>query len=236
MYNAVVEFLQELVDSLAATGLPPALAAKLATLITLVGNLESLASAQEQPVDGQLEDREQALNEAQDAAIVVAGAVLSYARTTRQNDLAAKVRHLRTEFQRTRRAERMRIAQRVHAAAAPIVTQLADYGLTPAALDDLRAKITATEQAVNAPVSTKAVKKVSTRELNRVFAQVDDVLAEIDPMLLKLQSTDPKMHSLYLAARTVFDRPGARQVGDEQPAAASTPVATQSPAETKATA
>ena len=227
MYNAVIEFLTGFVNSTTATSLFPALAAKLATLITLIENISGLAAAQEQPVEGKLEEREQALAAATETTVVVAGAVLSYARTNQRPDLAAQVRRVRTEFRRLRRAERMRIAQRVHDVAAPLAAPLADYGLTAGMLDDLQARIDATAQAVSAPVSTKAVKKVSTTQLSRAFADVEQLLATIDPMLLKLRTVDAKAHALYLAARTVFDRPGAR-VGASQQARVSEP-ATASP-------
>lgn len=210
MFHAVVECLKGLVDSTTATSLFPALPAKLAALEPLVQNIVALAAAQEQPVGGQLEERDQALATASAATVVIAGAVLSYARTHGLPDLAAQVRGIRTQMRRLRRAERMRIAQRVHDVATPLSAPLADYGLTAGALDDFQAKIDATTHAVNVPVSTKAVKKVSTVQLNRAFRAVDRMLGQIDPMLLKLSIVDPKSHDLYLAARTVFARPASR--------------------------
>jgi hypothetical protein len=210
MYHAVVEFLQGFVNSTTATNLFPALAAKFATLITRVGNVVALAAQQEQPLEGKLRDREQALDAAVETTVIVAGAVLSYARTCRLHDLAVQVRRTRTEFRRRRRTERTSIAQRVHDVAAPLAVELVDYGLTAGMLEELQETIDATAQAVTAPVSARAEKKVSTRQLARAFTEVEQLLAQIDPMLLKLGKIDPTMHALYLAARKVFKRTGAR--------------------------
>jgi hypothetical protein len=211
MYNAVIEFLRAFVNSTTATSLFPALAAKFALLITLVGKLVELRDQQTQPIDGKIEDRESAFTDLTQATVEVADSVLSYARSKRNHDLAARVRGVRTELRKLRVGERTVIAERVHAAAAPLAAELLAYGVTAAELEELRDKIDATVQAVKAPVQAKAVKKVSTSELSRVFADIDDLLAEIDPMLTKLQSIDLATYERYLAARAVFARPGTRQ-------------------------
>lgn len=214
MYNSVLEFLRAFLSSPTATSAFPALAARLAALITLVGKIIEQAAIQEQPLKGRLDRRDQTLGAVAETAVPVAGAVLSYARATEQPELAAQVENFRSRFGRMRRAERVRIAQRVHDAAVPLAAELADYGLTAAMLEDLRARIEAADKSASAPRVTAEDKKVATQQLERIFEQAERLIAEIDPMLLKLQLTDPATHDRYLAARIVYDRPGARQ-GDE---------------------
>lgn len=235
MYNAVIEFLRKFGDSTTATSMFPALAGKQAALVSRVANLETQLAIQGQPLDGELEAREGALDAARESAVIAAGAVLSYARTNELPALAAQVRRVRTEMRELRCGERMRIAQRVHDVAAPLVTQLADYGFTAAMLEELQANIDGATEAVNTPVSTRAAKKVSTRDLARGFRAVEQVLAEIDPMLLRLGKIDPTSHGLYLAARAVVRRSGTRaSTSETQGAAPSNTTTVEPPAERQA--
>lgn len=230
MYHAVRVFLTALLSSTTATSAFPALAAKLATLITLIDKIIAAVATQEEPLRGHIRARDQALADAMEATFAIAGPVLSYARSRRMPDLVANVRVNASAFRRLRRAERMRIAQRVHDAAEPIIAELADYGLTPAKLAEFQAKIDATQQAVNVPRSTAVAKRAATVELTRLFADADALLAEIDPMLAPLRLTDRETHAAYVTARQVLDRPGTRSIS-EPPAAAPSATAAPAPAD-----
>ncbi len=230
MYIAVQAFL----NSTSATVGLTALAEKLALLTTLITEILKLAGTQAEPTDGELEAREIALTEATDLALIVAGGVRSYAR--KLPELAARVRVTRTAFREMRRTERMRLAQRIHDAAASVLPELAGYGVTAALLAELQLKIDATIAAVNAPRVTSGVKKVATSQLLGLYKQVDDLLAdELDPLLLSLRRNDPHAWELYRDARKVFDRPGARSDDDEKSGSAPVSAAPATPTPTLTT-
>ncbi len=150
MLRAVQVFLTALLSSPTASSLFPALAEKFATLKTLIPKIAGLAAVQEAPTDGLIQDREKSMVETTDAALGVAAGVLSYARTLELNDLIAKVEIKRSDFDRMRTAERMRLAQRVHDAALPLGAELAPDGVTLAHLTDLQRRIALTDEAVDA--------------------------------------------------------------------------------------
>lgn len=221
MYIAVQVFL----NSITATAGLAALAEKLALLKTLIVEILKLAGTQSTPTAGAMEAREQALAEATDLALIVAGGVLSFAKN--RPELAAKVRVNRTQFLRMRRSERMQLAQRIHDAAASVIAQLGGHGLLPPILEELQTKINATEPAINAPRTTAGEKKVATSRLAEIYRQVDDLLEnDVDLLLRQLQRTNPTAWQLYQDARTVYDRPGVRSAPEES----STPATTATPA------
>jgi hypothetical protein len=228
MYIAVRVFLTGFLNSPTATSLFPALAAKLATLVILINKIIAHASTQDAPLDAVIRAREAALNKATTRALAVAGAVVSYARTQKQVELETEMSVSASSFRSLRRAERMRLAQRIHAVALPLQAQLADYGLTAAKIAELQAFITAADDTVAARATVSADKKVATGEIDRLCAETDALLAEIDPMLVQLGESDPETHARFRAARVVFDRPGTRSQ-EVDATAASNPANPSSP-------
>ena len=178
---------------------------------------------QAQPTEGTLEAREGALAEATDLTLTVAGAVRSYANPLDLPELRAAVKVNYSSFTKMRRVARMDLAQRIYDAALPIVAHLAPYGITAATLEELQTSINEATDAVSAPRTTNAEKKVATSKLDDTCRAIDDLLKnEIDPLIFGLRKKNPDVYRLYQEARQVFDRPGGRPA-DPEPATPATP-------------
>ena len=161
-------------------------------------------------------------------------AVNRNARAHAQPDLVVQARVSARTFCATRRAERMRLAQRVLELAQPLVADLADYGVTAANLTEFKALIAAADKVVDERASASAAKKVATAEVERLCAETEALLAQIDPMLVQLGRVDPEAHAEYRAARDVFNRRGARRDPAETGATATPAAAPEASAERKA--
>ena len=226
MYREVQVFLATTMATRALAALP----AKTATLNALLTRIDDLVETQTRPLVGVLRARDQATNAAIDLALAIAGPVRSYAVSGQRPELAALVDLARRDFLRIRRGERTRLAQRVLDAAQPLATELDAYGVTPAMLAELHARIEASNTAVDVPRTTAANKKTATAALATVFHAVDTLLKdEIDPMLAVLGTTDPDALARYRIGREVINRPGTRSDPVAQPPNAATLVASASP-------
>ena len=209
---------QVFLNTTTATRALTALAAKTALLHTLLTRIDELVETQTLPLAGVLQARDEATNAAIALALAVAGPVRSYAVSHHRLELAALVDLSRRDFLVIRRGERTRLAQRVLDAALPVATELGAYGVTPAMLAELHARIEASNTAVDVPRTTAANKKVATAGLAAAFKAVDALLKdEIDPMLAVLGLIDPEALARYRVAREIIHRRGSRRVSDALP-------------------
>ncbi len=209
MYQAVQAALQ----ASSPVGTPlPALVVKIDELANKVAAIVAEASTQAQPVQGLLEEREDALTQASETAIAIAGLALSYAHARGLPDFAANVRLTSSRFKGLRRSRRMGLAQQALDAIRPHLAPLADYGVTEAMLTDLQTKIDAASAAITAGRTATVGRKVATDRLALAYSEVDAFLAdELDPLVAGLRPTAPEFCARYQQARTVVDRPAGRR-------------------------
>ena len=210
---------------LASNAAPPALPGLLTVFRTALAELDAWADAQAKPTRGSIDRREQTLTAATELAVAVAGLVSSYAHAHKRPDLAALAHVKRSHFHQIRRSERMVLAQRVHDTAHSLLAELCGYGVTPALLADLQARINLASLAVSIPRTAAADKKAATAQLTAAFAELDALLChELDPLLVILHLTDPTAHARYRIARQIIHRGGHRRATSEAAhLAASTP-------------
>jgi hypothetical protein len=189
----------------------PALPGKLTALTNKVAEITALSATQSQPTKGAVTNRDQLIEDTAHAALVIAGAVLSYADEKKLPELAAKVRIKRSDFTQGRKEAAIQLAQQVHEAATVVVGDLADYGVNGAALTDLQSRIATTTEALSRPRSTVTAKKAATGQLPVAFKEADALLEnQIDPLLVPLRKTHPEFYAEYKAARIIVDRRGGR--------------------------
>jgi len=185
----------------------PAMQAALKTKLKLIA---SLAAIQALPTTGTTEDRDRVVAETNDAALIVAAAVLSYANANQLGDLAAKVRLCRSDFVRTRIGQRAQLARQVHDAALGVLPHLAGFGVTEAILDALLAKVGAADVILGSPRAVIMARRVATEKLGITFHEAWTLITQqIDPLMASQRKANPDAYALYQAARVVIDRPGS---------------------------
>jgi hypothetical protein len=197
-------------ETFPATGVPPALAVKHASLKAMMDNIHALALQQVVPLAGVRVDRDRVFEVVGDAAEVVGGAVLSYANAHRLGDLTARVRFALDRLRRARIFHRVQVAQQIHDAAHGVVDQLVDYSVTAATLTDLQTKVTAAMALLDATRTAVVSRTVATQGLARAFDAFEALLKdELDPLINSLKRTIPEAHARYRSARRIVDVPGS---------------------------
>jgi len=223
MYRAVDALLANAPETNAIVALPATRALFLAKL----DELDALIATQQRPLGATIAERNQALEQMVDATLALAGVALSYADQKNLHALAIQARVSEGDFRRARLDQRVRMAQQLYAAVSPFAGQLADFGVTPALLDDLQKKIDAAAAGLPAARGMSVDKKAATIQLAAAIRATDAMLEnQIDPLLVPLRKTSPQFYERYQVAREVVGRPGARQIdtpetptGDAKPAA-----------------
>lgn len=173
MFASVIDLLDDSTDLIATI---PALSAALTSLRAQADAIPVLAGAQAQPTSGATADKQAALDAMAEAALAVSASALSYASQHHLGDLAAKVRVTASALSSGREQDRLTLAQQIHSAASTVAAQLADFGVTPADLDDLQTKITTARTALNAPRAVAGAKKSATQQLIDAFRAADDMV------------------------------------------------------------
>jgi hypothetical protein len=220
-------------------GLPTVLAAFRHEL----AGLRALAGIQGQVTRGQTAVRDQMLEAFTDKTLEIAGIVGTYAHAAGLPELSALVDVTRGDINATRLVQRPLLAQRVHDAAAGVLSQLAGFGLTAETLTAFQQQIEAMRANANLPRQKIADRTAVTKEMAAAFRKVDGILVEqIDRLLLPLEKTDPGFHARYQAARRIIGQTGSRSAQSDAtqpgtnattavtvfaPAAATSPVAEQ---------
>ena len=210
-------------ETITSTNDLPALSAKHVALKTILGRIAAASAAQSEPINGPRRVRNKALASATDLAVVVAGAVLSYAREHGLEELIVKVDISPTKLKTGRVARRLELLQQIHDAAASVLTELADYRVTRAVLADLQEKIDATKPLLVAPRAGIVSRRVATVRLETEIRRLTRLITgEIDPLVEALRLIAPDDYARYHAARVVVDLPGSSPANDSPSAAAET--------------
>lgn len=213
MYRAVLALLESSPAPLSGI---PALAAKVTLLSGYIAEILQLANTQALPTSGSIADRDKLLADTAHAVQVIAGAVLSYADENQMGELAARVRVRASDFN-GRKEKQLQLATQVHDAAADVVGELADYGVTAAALAALQTQIAGASAALSRPRGTMAARKAATQQMPAVFRKADALLEnQIDPLLLPLRKTHPEFYAKYKAARIIIDRRGGHDEAEPE--------------------
>ncbi len=217
MYRGVKTLLQVATETSGIAALP----ARLTAFVTVIATIDELDRAQNIPTRGKVADRDARLAALVEQVLELAGFAGSYARDHGLRDLEEKVNVSAADFRRLRLARRAGLAQQVHDAIAPLVSHLADYGLTAEMLAALRAAIDAATTAVSEPRATVTSKRTATEMMAKAFADADTLLEKhIDPLLFPLRKTYPEFYAEYRARREVVARSGGTGGATETPAKA----------------
>jgi len=149
--------------------------------------------------------------EMRDATLAVAGVAMSHAEEKEIPGLADQVRVIPSDFAQARWADRVKIAQQVHAAVLPLVSELVDYDLTAETMEQLGTTIDTAKDAL-APLRMAAVdKRAATEEIDVAIRKLDTMeKKQILPLLEPLKKSNPEIYRRYLISRQVLARSGSR--------------------------
>lgn len=215
MYRAVKALLQVATETSGIAALP----ARLTAFVNQIATIDELDRAQNIPTHGKVGDRDARLQELIDQTLELAGYAVSYARQHGLRDLEETVTVSSADFRRLRLTRRPGLAQQVYDAIAPIVAQLAPYGVTAETLAAHQAAIDLAKAAVTEPRATVTAKRTATETMAKAFAEADDMLeSHIDPLVFPLRKTHPEFYAEYRARREVVARSGATTSPAETPA------------------
>ncbi len=158
-------------------------------------------------------------------ALVVAGAVASYAHEAGNHELLVRVDTHLTLLLGGRGQDSLSKCKDIHAAATANLAVLGDSGVTQARLDALQELLTDYEALLPQPrvdiSSTKGVGQALDAALDRIEGILNNGL---DRLMLQFEDSAPDFYRAYTNARIIIDRPGGHGNGDSPTPPPTTPV------------
>ena len=216
MYSATANVMKSHIDRITGT---TALAASYDRFDTM---LEQITQKDKERI-GKTTGKVAAKDEAEDAlvmaAVIVSSGVAALARTKGNVQLKEAVHFPESRLRHARPSEQLNMAKVAYDLAKANAQDLVSYGITATMLDDLKARITAYENAVKEVVSGLAERSGARTAVSDLFVQADEVLKEeLDRMMQVYRISDPEFYNDYRAARVIRDI-GVRHNKPGQPAA-----------------
>ena len=105
--------------------------------------------------------------------------------------------------------------QDILAAATENVGSLGDYGVTQAKLTSLKKKIEGFQAVQAKPRQGRAHSSSATKELAKLFREVDELLNErLDALVVQFKDSQPAFFNAYTTARSVVSNPSGRASKD----------------------
>jgi hypothetical protein len=183
----------------------PAFASSYADAQSHVTNIQSLWLAQAQNTSGIAEDKRQARLAMCNIALVTAGAIHAYATKIKNNALANEMDFSLSDLMAGRDTESARRCQEIYDTANANLTALADYGLTAAKLNLLKASIAAYNLLITKPREVRAKGKTTTGNIQAEFDLLDETLVIMDDLIPQFAPANQKFVDDYNNARTIVD-------------------------------
>ncbi len=173
---------------------------------TLVGEIQTLAIAQEQIITGYATSKEDTRTRLTEATLKVINGVVTYAIFENDTELKESMNYTYSDLRNSRDNILAEIAANVYTVADPLKVQLADYLVSEAEIalvDTLKNQFL--EQLAE-PRAALANKKETTAELEQKFNAVDDLLKnKMDRVILIFKPGNPEFVMNYFNARKIID-------------------------------
>ena len=124
---------------------------------------------------------------------------------------ALPIYYSRSDVGNGRDTEVVSRCQDILAAATENVGSLADYGVPQAKLTTLKKKIEGFQAVQAKPRQGRATSSSATKELAKLFREVDELLSErLDALAVQFQVSQAAFFNAYTTARSVVSTPGGR--------------------------
>lgn len=161
----------------------------------MTAELEDSAKKQEAGLGGLAVEKDREETELEDAAFILAQALLSWFNDQKQESEAAEVDFAKSSWQGLRDQQLLTKSQRVidlatAATSSPKAADAAEYGITPDAVAELVKEGKDYDDIVNEPGVAQSVRKALTKGLRLAFALVEKKFQELDALILQFGKTD----------------------------------------------
>lgn len=167
---------------------------KKAEAADMTAALEEAAKKQEAKLGGVTVEKDREETELEDAAFVLAQALLSWFNDQKQETEAAEVDFAKSSWQGLRDQQLLTKSQRVIELATAVTSgakaaEAAKYGITPEAVAELVKERADYDGIVNEPGVAVSVRKALTKGFRPAFALVEKKFQELDALILQFGKT-----------------------------------------------
>ncbi len=176
--------------------MPVIFTAKKAEADIMTAALAEAAKKQETGLGGVAEEKDREETELEDAAFLVAQALLSWFNDQKQETEAAEVDFAKSAWQGLRDQQLLAKSQRVIDLATAVTAgakaaDAAKYGITPEAVAELVKERADYDGIVNEPGVAQSIRKALTKGFRPAFALVEKKFKELDGLILQFGKTPP---------------------------------------------
>jgi hypothetical protein len=178
--------------------------------------IRARTGVQQAPLEGVTDEKAQIRDDLEEKLLVIADAIAAFAAKTADPALAAQVELNRSLLDRLPASDLVQTAQRVIDAATENLAALADYGVTGATRDELKAAADLFANKKESPREAVIGRKVETLSLPSAILAVRSIFRnEIDKLMTAFKKTAPDFYNAYFTARIIVDRAATRPSKDE---------------------
>lgn len=203
---------------------PIILTVKVGEARVMTGAIKDAQKQQETGTGGPTAEKDREETELEDAAGVLASALVLYHNDHQQESEAGEVDLTMSDWRKLRDQQLLAKSQLVIDRATALATgataaEAAKYGITPAAVQSVVKERKDYDGIVNAPDVAIAIRKALTKGFRRACNATEVKFAEIDRLMPQLRTTDAgkALAAVWKAARIVKDS-GSSGGGDTPPA------------------
>jgi hypothetical protein len=194
----------------------PSVAATLAELKALAGQIDEAAKVQRTKSSGITQSKAAQKKEMARQAVEVAASISVLATKTSNLELKEMVNYSASHIAKLTDAEAIVVGNLIHEQAVNNLNDAAPFGLTTAAVDNLRAAIDNFSKMTGKRSSSKGTKVAATAGLDKLFTQANALLRDVlDKLLLTLQTSQPTLYAQYLNARQIIDLGSRKKPGED---------------------
>ena len=182
----------------------PTLAGAYAAFLARLQTISRLGQTQAEITTGVTRDKQRLREIMCDAALEVAGAVRSWAKSQKNEEVADRAKYRRTTLLAGRATASADRCQTIHDLATDYVGQLGDHGVTAETLSALQAQIDTFKAIIPKPRTLRAQLKTITAQLAVEFRAANELLREnMDRLVLQFRRGHPAFVDDYRHARKV---------------------------------
>ncbi|MBL9180723.1 MAG: hypothetical protein JNN17_01165 [Verrucomicrobiaceae bacterium] len=198
---------------------------KKAEAATMTAALEDAAKKQEAGLGGVTQEKDREETELEDAAFILAQALLSWFNDQKQESEVAEVDFAKSSWQGLRDQQLLAKSQRVIDLATAVTggakaADAAKYGITPDAVAELVKERKDYDDIVNEPGVAQSIRKALTKGLRPAFALVEKKFQELDALILQFGKTEAgkAMIAAWKDARVQKGMNGGEDKTEKKPA------------------
>lgn len=182
-----------------------AFASNVTNLKNKVDEIELMKEAQGTDITGFAMEKKSKRFSVIKMAMVVAGGTKSLALAQSNNVLYKEVNYTRSDFKKARDTDFVTMCKIVLTKGKDNKTALVDYGITSAMLTTFETLIGEYDTMVQDPRTKIAERKSSTKQLDVLIDEADDILEILDGMVEQFAETNVDFYNSYKAARIIVD-------------------------------